>query len=239
MDRVEFVGKSVLINGEKEKILVLSDLHLGYGESLRRGGIFVFSEIHKEVMTHLEKIFSRVGRVGKIILLGDVKHEIGKILQDERTEMELLFKLMNRWCEEIIIVKGNHDVLLEPMLRGKKVELVDFYINEGHAFLHGDKDYDQIHGGNVGTWLIGHVHPAITLRDESKEEKYKCFLDGKYKGKRVIILPSFFPVVEGSGVDEVEEQLIWPFELGKFVVRVVGEELEVMDFGEARKIGLQ
>ena len=38
---VEFIGKSVLITEESHRTLAVSDLHLGYGGSLRKGGIFL------------------------------------------------------------------------------------------------------------------------------------------------------------------------------------------------------
>jgi len=41
------------------------------------------------------------------------------------------------------------------------------------------------------------LHPAITLNDSYKKEKFKCFLHGKYKKKEVYIIPSFVPLVFG------------------------------------------
>jgi metallophosphoesterase superfamily enzyme len=41
------------------------------------------------------------------------------------------------------------------------------------------------------------LHPAITLNDSYKKEKFKCFLHGKWKKKEVYILPSFVPFVFG------------------------------------------
>ena len=227
---IEFIGKSVLITVDGERVLVVSDLHLGYGESLRESGVFVPERINGEIMRDFGEIFKRVGKIDKIIILGDVKHEIGLILEDERREMGVLFELFDKFCDKIIVVRGNHDALLGIILR-KDIELVDYYIWGEFAFLHGNKDYVQIHDKKVKTWLIGHIHPAVNLQDGVKEEKYKCFLDGRFRGKRVIVLPSFFSGVEGTDVREGGQETAWKFNFDKFNVRVIGENLEVLDFG--------
>lgn len=84
--------------------------------------------------------------------------------------------------------------------------------------------------------MLGHLHPAIKLREGTKIEKYKCFLSGKYEGKKVIILPSFAEAFEGVDVREIGGGLLWKFKLDRFKVAVVGERLNVLDFGELGKI---
>lgn len=51
---------------------------------------------------------------------------------------------------------------------------------------------------------MGHLHPAVTFYDEhtSKNEKYKCFLIGKYKKKELFILPSFLEQPIGTPVNQ-------------------------------------
>jgi hypothetical protein len=84
--------------------------------------------------------------------------------------------------------------------------------------------------------VAGHRHPAVVLGDKYKTEKYKCFLVGKYKGKKVIVLPSFFPFVEGSEVSNIEDNkmFISEKELKNFEAYVVGDE--VYKFGKVREI---
>jgi uncharacterized protein len=102
--------------------------------------------------------------------------------------------------------------------------------------VHGNRDFPEIHEKRVKVWVMGHAHPAVKLSDGVKAEKYKCFLEGRFKGKKIIILPSFFPLVEGSDPREIYTGLAWNFKIEKFKVRAVGESLEVLDFGELRKI---
>lgn len=230
---IEYIGKCLLID---KKILVIGDLHLGYGESLRRSGVYLPGDLYKVIEKDLNSILERIGEVKKIVLLGDVKHIIGNILYQEREQFSKIFKLLSDKCKEIIIVKGNHDALLEPILRDYSLKLVSFYIWEDYAFVHGDKDFDEIHDKKIKTWVMGHMHPAINLSDGVKTENYKCFLTGKYKGKEIVIMPSFFPFAEGSDPRDSGIDIPWKLNFNQFRVKIIGEELEVLDFGVLKNI---
>ena len=56
--------------------------------------------------------------------------------------------------------------------------------------------------------IIGHEHPAISFK-ERPDEKYKCFLKGKYKNSTLIVQPSLTTVTEGS--DITKEKLLSPY----------------------------
>ena len=71
-----------------------------------------------------------------------------------------------------------------------------------------------------------------------KEEKYVCFLSGKFKGKEWIVVPSFSEHGEGTDVRDEEGEGIempWKIYFGKFEVRVV-DGLVVREFGKLEKI---
>ena len=80
-EEIEYLGKCLFL---KEKmILVIGDLHLGYEESLNNSGVFVSRKMFEEVISYLDKVFFRTGRVEKVVLLGDVKHGFGNIIRQE------------------------------------------------------------------------------------------------------------------------------------------------------------
>lgn len=230
---IEFIGKSLLIDKE---ILVIGDLHLGYGEALRMSGVYLPSDLYEVVKKDLELLFSRVGSVKEIVFLGDIKHAIGAILREERSQLVRLFDFLHTYSKKITIIKGNHDALLEPLLRDFTVTLTELYVYKSFAFIHGDKDFTELNTKAITTWVMGHMHPAVTLREYSKSETYKCFLVGSYKKKKVIILPSFFPFSEGSDPRESHVKLPWEFNLSSFEVKIVGENLEALSFGQLKKI---
>mgnify|MGYP001574584138 CR=1 FL=1 len=79
------------------------------------------------------------------------------------------------------------------------------------------------------------MHPAISIAKNVKKEIYKCFLVGKYKDKEIVILPSFFPLIEGADVNIEDTNLAFKLNLRGFEVYVVGDK--VYDFGKLSKVG--
>ena len=66
---------------------------------------------------------------------------------------------------------------------------------EDILFVHGDKLVNE----TEKVIIMGHEHPAISF-EERRDEKFKCFLLGKYKKSKLIIIPSFNFLTEGSDV---------------------------------------
>lgn len=233
---ISFIGKSLLLTYEEERVLVIGDLHLGYGDALKSTGYMIPVNIIEKTIEDLRELFAFVGTVNKIILLGDVKHAFGYILQGERSEISQLFNFIKPFTSEIIVIKGNHDSILAPLTKEFGLSLVDYYVWNSCAFVHGDKDLPILHEKDSSIWIMGHFHPAVTLKEGAKQETYKCFLDGTYKKKRVLILPSFFSVNEGSDPLDFISHCSWKFDLPNFTAKIVGANLEVYDFGKLKTI---
>jgi uncharacterized protein len=226
---MEFIGKCLLVE-DKEKILAIGDLHLGFEESLNETGVFVSRKMFDEMTEYLDGVFEKSGRVDKVVLLGDVKHAFGKILRQEWNDIIGLFDYLKDKCDEIVIVKGNHDVILESISNKSGVKMEDYFVSGKYCFLHGDKDFREIHDEEIKIWVMGHGHPAVKLSDGVKVENYKCYLVGKYMRKDVVIVPSFIDVREGSDPRESDLGLAWNFKFETFEVMVV-KELGVLSFG--------
>lgn len=227
----------ITINGEK--ILVVGDLHLGYDEAMRDAGYLIPGDLYKQIIMNFDKIFDKIDKVEKIILLGDVKHYFGKIAREEWEEVTRLTAYLKKRSKELIIIKGNHDKLIEPVAEKANVRIFDYYILNNFCFVHGDnnfKENKEIWGKKIDYIVMGHAHPAVIISDNIKTEKYKCFLIGNYKGKKIIIVPSFFPLKEGSDIRETDIPEKWRFKADKFEVKIVGEDLEVLEFGRLGNI---
>ena len=93
----------------------------------------------------------------------------------------------------------------------------------------------------IKTVIIGHEHPAVVLRDKAKAEKFKCFLVTNYRLRRLIVQPSFGPLMQG--VDILGGNLLSPLlgaNVGRGRMFVVDEETDtVLDFGLVRKFRRQ
>ncbi len=214
-----------------DKTLILADFHIGYEEALNKQGIFVPRFQFEDMIKRLEPILAKT-KPETIIINGDLKHEFGTISQTEWKQTLKLLDLLETNCKKIILIKGNHDTILEPIARTRNLEIVENYTIDDVYICHGDKIPKEI---KAKTIIIAHEHPAITLSTELRAEKYKCFLSGKYNKKTLIVQPSFNLVTEGT--DILKERLLSPFlkqKLANFKVFVVADK--VYDFGKIRKL---
>tara|TARA_Y100000310_G_scaffold134326_1_gene133332 strand:- start:5324 stop:6025 length:702 start_codon:yes stop_codon:yes gene_type:complete len=211
--------------------LVLSDLHIGYEEALNKSGVMIPRFQFKQIMQHLEELFSKVGKVKRVIITGDLKHEFGTISNEEWRNVLKVLDYLTKYCEEILIIKGNHDITIGPIARKRNVKVIDHFIDKDVMFLHGDKELAI--PKQVKTLIIGHEHPAVSIKDRVRSELFKCYLIGKYKRKELIVMPSFHFVQEGH--DILKEKVLSPFlkqNLDKFRVLVVDDE--IFDFGNLK-----
>lgn len=222
---VELIGKGLFL--KTEKTLVISDLHLGYEEMLINKGVLVPKAQLKETLRDLEELVKKV-KPCQIVINGDLKHEFGRVLGQEWKDTLGLVDWIKRQGIKLIVIKGTHDPILKPILNKRSLETVDS-LRLGKKFIfHGDKETNI--PSDTEIVIIGHEHPAITLREGRKTEKFKCFLRGQWKGKELIVLPAFNPLVEGT--DVLTEPVISPLvkRMKKREVFVVGEK-EVLNFG--------
>ena len=101
--------------------------------------------------------------------------------------------------------------------------------------MHGDKIPNKELLKDVSTIIIGHEHPAISVREGPRSELFKAFLVGKWKKYNLIAQPSFNLVVEGT--DVLKEQVLSPFlkgNLKNFNAVVVGDKL--YGFGKIKNL---
>jgi putative SbcD/Mre11-related phosphoesterase len=245
---MKFIGKCLYIEIEKKGMLVVGDLHLGFEESLNRSGILITRKMFEEMIEYFDSVFSKLEKEGKkvseIVLLGDVKHGFGKGNRQEWGDvLELFDYFVEKMGEKgkIVVVKGNHDNYIANIVGRKNVGVEDYYVVGDIGFVHGNKKIEEVEGKEIKKWIMGHGHPAVRIRegDGGKEEIYKCFLVGKWKGKEIVIVPSFVDYKEGTDPRENDLKLAWKFDLGKFDVKVVSEDsekLSVLNFGKLGKL---
>ncbi len=217
----------------KHKTLVLADLHIGFEEALAKQGVLVPRFQYKDMIDRLEQIFAQV-HPKTVVLNGDLKHEFGGISRQEWKETMRLFDYLSRKCEEIIVVKGNHDPNIGPITAKKAVRVVDEIVFGSIAIVHGDTGPKANHPAIV---IMGHEHPAIALREKGRVEKFKCFLKGAYKKSVLLVQPSFNACVEGTDVSQ--GQVLSPLikNIHNFEVFVVDDvRKKTLYFGKVKNI---
>ncbi|HLC71750.1 MAG TPA: metallophosphoesterase [Candidatus Nanoarchaeia archaeon] len=225
---IEMVDTALWIR--KEKILIINDLHLGYEETLHRKGVLVPKFQLEDILDRLHRILQKV-HPRKIIINGDLKHEFGTVLRQEwREVLKFLDEIISQKIA-VVIIRGNHDPLLKPIAEKRGITIVKEYYIGDTVIVHGDAAIVT----KAKRIIIGHEHPALTIREKSKREKYKCFLKGKWKGKELMAVPSFNPLLEGT--DILKEELLSPFlkNIAQFEVYIVSQG-EVFYFGKVKGI---
>ena len=167
---------------QEYRTLIISDLHIGYEEALRKQGILIPKFHFRDLVKRLENIFAQLSREKKdveaIIINGDLKHEFGSISEEEwRNTLKLLDWLIRK-SGKLILVKGNHDKTLGPIAEKRSVQLAESVLLGETMIVHGDREVEVPQ--TVKNIIIGHDHPAITITDGVRAETYKCFLVGKH-----------------------------------------------------------
>jgi uncharacterized protein len=189
--------------------LVISDVHIGYEESLNKQGILIPRLQFKQIMQRIENILKIAKNLDYIIINGDLKHEFGKISNTEWHQTLKFIDFLTTKTKKIILLQGNHDTIIKPIAKKRNLEIVKEFSLSHFYFCHGDIIPKTASFRNAKTIIIGHEHPAICFREETRKEKFKCFLFGKYKRKNLIVLPAFNPIVEGT--DILEKKHLTPF----------------------------
>ncbi len=239
--------------------LVISDVHIGFEEALNKQGMLVPRDHFPQLIKRMEGIFPQVqntmantaksnkrknnenerknNKLKNIIINGDLKHEFGRISEQEWRHTLKFLDFLGRHCEKVILVKGNHDKILEPIANKRNLEIHDYVqMRDGDVLIcHGDKLPPEEPLKKAKLIIIGHEHPSVALRQGPRMEKYKCFFVGSYKKKKLIVLPSLNLLTEGSAL--MHDNVLSPFlrqKLDDFDVFIV--EDRVYAFGKLGKL---
>lgn len=193
----------LLIKSKNKKIGVISDTHVGFIRFLNKKGIFLVDKQVDEIINHLK----HVKKLDYFIINGDFFHEFAKV---DNFVLESAHKLIDfikkNVSENLIIVKGNHDKIIDKVLNEK---IVDYFEFENYIFTHGDRILDLKLKNKI--LVIGHEHPAVCLNMGARNEEYKCFL----VSKKIVVLPSFNLLSIGHNI--IEDRLMSPYLIRKEV----------------------
>ncbi len=153
----------LLENGE-ERVLVIADLHLGWEVTLARQGIHIPSQVPR-LLDKLRKIINDT-HPQQLVLLGDVKHAVGKVELEEWKYVPEFFESLVEIIKNVQVVPGNHDGNLEPLTP----PVVKIHRSPGIVF------WDTVGLFHGHAWpspallgcrylIMGHLHPVVVFRD--------------------------------------------------------------------------
>ncbi len=174
---------------EKERTLVIGDLHLGYEKALEDEGVYIPRMNTDSIRDSLNRIIGKY-EPETIVLLGDIKHDFRRAKYEGKEEVRSIIDLI-LGAADVVLVKGNHDNYLQNIISDYGLQAVDYIDIGGYRLEHGHVD------SGVRPVIIGHEHPSVRIAGAlSGGMKVQCFLYARKDG--VIVIPPFSFLSSGN-----------------------------------------
>lgn len=239
-DRFEVVEPYPAVYDERLDALVIADPHIGIELSQSSAGMFVPRFQTEEILEELKEMQEETG-ASRLIVDGDLTHTFGRRSRRENEELDTFLNSVSLLFEEVSIVEGNHDTALEERIdEFVNVSLSSTLYEADVLFVHGD-ERREVEEDPLFV-VIGHEHPALSLRDEmGVSEKVACFLYGELEETKLLVMPAFSKLANGTAVNETAlTDLLSPYltdiDLGSFRAVAVDREGGVFKFPAISKI---
>ncbi len=175
----------------ESKTVLIADIHLGYGWAQRRRGELgpLADERSRQKLLQLSSEL----QPKRFIFLGDLVHAPRPCEPERKWVEDLLLDLGS--SAELIAVRGNHDRAFAHEFGHLPVKTISYWSEGAITAIHGDRLTAAI--PEHGTLLMGHLHPALPVRDASGAgRKLPVFLVTPC----CIILPAFSPFAGGYDI---------------------------------------
>jgi putative SbcD/Mre11-related phosphoesterase len=191
-------SQPALILEEKKRHLVVTDLHIGFENTLLSNDIHVEpKELAQETLDSLLSIIESE-KPHSLILLGDVKSSIDFISKTEWQAVPLFFEIGKKI--ETTLIPGNHDSNIQKLLpdeitlaSSSGLVIEDTLLTHGHTMPSENLSH-------INKIIMGHVHPVFfqegSVLDGQrvwvsiKAQKNQLFPSSK-GDLEIIILPAF------------------------------------------------
>ena len=192
-------SKPALILEGKKKSLIVTDIHIGFENSLASNEIFIGkNSTINETIQDLSEIID-AENPDSVILLGDIKSSIKSISRNEWNEVPMFFEKIREKCD-VTLVPGNHDANIQRLVPDN-ISLISStgMVEENILLTHGHTMPSE-NFSHVDKIIMGHIHPIFFQEDSVingqrvwisiKTEKENIF-PNKSGELEIIIIPSF------------------------------------------------
>ena len=192
-------SKPALILEGKKKSLIVTDIHIGFENSMASNEIFIGknSTINEAIQELSEIIDSE--KPDSVILLGDIKSSIKSISRNEWDEVPLFFKKIREKCD-VVLIPGNHDTNIQRLVPDNISMISSTGMVEENILLTHGHTMPSENFSHVDKIIMGHIHPVFFQEDSIingqrvwvsiKTEKENIF-PNKTGEIEIIIIPSF------------------------------------------------
>jgi len=220
MQLLPIFGAPLLLAEGEQRVLVAADLHIGIEHELWLEGVSVPSQTGKM----LERLLGCLDEIrpDRLLLLGDVKHNVPRTSWQERREVpDFLSRIAGK--VKVDVVPGNHDGDLADLAPpGVRMRPSSGFVLDGVGYFHGHTWPDE-RVMRAKSLVAAHLHPAVRLVDrlghsptspvwvrarlrrEAVEEHY-----GFSAQTEIIVAPAFNPLCGGLPLNEPVEDMRGP-----------------------------
>ena len=198
---IHFQEEELLLSAQRvlyypaEKILVISDVHLGKAGHFRRYGIPIPTEVNQDNLSRLSQVIVQFDPE-RVIFLGDLFHSETNSEWDDFKRWRLQYSTL-----EMVLILGNHELYSKQKYEDLGLQVHPFLDSKHIRFLHDKddtfagltgsqsssgsliceqekmaQDTAQLNTVSIKGWISGHLHPGIKIQG---------------KGRQRIILPCF------------------------------------------------
>ena len=192
-------SKPALILEGKKKSLIVTDIHIGFENSLASNEIFIGkNSTINETIQELSEIID-AENPDSVILLGDIKSSIKSISRNEWNEVPMFFEKIREKCD-VILVPGNHDANIQRLVPDNISMISSTGMVEENILLTHGHTMPSENFSHVDKIIMGHIHPVFFQEDSVingqrvwisiKTEKENIF-PNKSGELEIIIIPSF------------------------------------------------
>ena len=165
----------------EEQALIVADVHLGKVGHFRKAGIAIPRSMEQEDLAMLTDLVVQY-QPASVIFLGDLFH----------SELNNDWGWFVLWRDlhknvEMILVRGNHDILHQQYYRQARFQLHDSLKIGPFIFLHEPLN-SRLHDRATGYIISGHIHPGVKLNGKGRQSvTLPCF----HFGVMQALLPAF------------------------------------------------
>ena len=173
---------AMILEGDK-KYLIITDIHIGFENSLAVNEIYVgknstINETLQEILELIEQ-----NGIDTVILLGDVKSTIKNISRSEWDEVPMFLEKLSKKAN-IVLIPGNHDSNIEKLVpenititSSYGMVLDDVLLTHGHTM-------PSENFSHINKIIMGHIHPVF-FDDSSIINGQRVWLSIKTKKENI------------------------------------------------------
>ncbi len=238
---LRLLGRNPALVHERTSSLIISDVHLGYEDSMASQGVYLPRLQLRRARTIIDE--GSAAGLRRLVINGDLKHVFERLTRGEKVEVsELVRYALAKGFDDIVLVRGNHDTFISPLLRDFGVEVLDDYLDLGNGVVltHGHKVVEAVRTGV--TVVIGHEHPSLEINLAGSKVKLQVLLRAPLKdGGELVVLPAVSLYQTGSSVTPGPETYLSPITrdlavLPEAVPIIVDREIGVVELPQLKDL---